>query len=269
MFIPLKQQNHTKGSITVEALMVLPIIIIIFSCFVYLIAYVSVVTTIKNDLHEKILKMAVYDYAIGFSLPSIVSLYNMEEKKDLHLSYVFCHSETFGNQITLVFDGVFNGYISKSSIHLSQTIYKFNGDNLDYDNENIWLLNNFTRGKKVETIFGGNLPRYFPTIDYYDELTGKVLSITSVNTTYKTYQTYIGLYERIINDINKLNSFTGIVFEDITIDSRDITQKEILVVLPTNPLNRAQLNAIDDLYGICSQFNIILTIKRYQKSLNE
>ncbi len=267
MFIPLKQHNHTKGSITVEALMVLPIVIIIFSCFLYLIAYISVVTTIKNDLHEKILKMAVNDYTIGFSLPTIVSLYDKEEKETLHLNYVFCHSETFGNQITLIFDGVFNGYVSTSKIHLTQTIHKFNGDHLDYYDENIWKLDNFTRGEKVEVLFGGNLPRYFPTIDYYDELTGKVLSITSVNTIYETYQTHIGLYERIIKDINKLNRFNGTIFEDISIDFRDITQKELLVVLPTNSLNREQLAVIDELMIVCKQYNILFTIKRYQKAL--
>ncbi|MCK5812004.1 MAG: hypothetical protein KAG94_03850 [Clostridiales bacterium] len=269
MFISLKQHNHTKGSITVEALMVLPIVIIIFSCFLYLIAYISVITTIKNDLHEKVLEMAVYDYAIGFSLPTIVRLYDKEQKDTRHLTYAFCHSETFGNQITLVFDGVFNGYVSTSKIHLSQTIYKFNGDHLDYDDEFIWELDNFTRGEKVEILFGGNLPRYFPTIDYYDELTGKVLSITSVNTTYETYQNYIGLYERIVKDINKLNSFKGTIFEDISIDYRDITQKELLVVLPTNSLNREQLAAIEELTIICKQFNILFTIKRYQKALIE
>ncbi|MBN2851994.1 MAG: hypothetical protein JXQ23_04585 [Clostridia bacterium] len=262
----LKKQQHTEGIITIEALISIPVILSVFACFVFLFSYMTTVLTLKKDLSDKACELAVSDYAFFTSFPSVLSLYDKNEREKMNLLYVFCYSETFGDDITLFLDCKYNGIIKKVNIHLSQKISKWKGDGINFSDVNVWTLSNAERGAAIEALYGGNLPAFFPVIDSYNEFTGTVTMISSIDTTYERYNNRDMFYDRIMEDISRMMSFTGASYGEVNIRSDYIENKQVILVFPTNPLNRMQLTVVEEVKRICEANDIQLLIKRYQLS---
>jgi len=263
----LKQYLNIKGIISVEALITVPIIIILFSTFIFYISYIKTVLQLTEDLNKKAYEFAVNDYKYHSSLPRIVKLYNEQTKRKMNIEYLFCYTNTLGDHITIYVDCIYNGYIKKSKIHLQQQIKKWKGDGINFSEINVWELSNYKRGIKIEEVFGGNLPRYFPTIDGYNQLTGEILLITSINSTSQSYKTYKNLYKRIIDEVEKLKTFKGTQFETYKISSEDISSRKLIVIFPTNSFSRVQLNVLEDIKRLCENKDIIFLVKRYQNAI--
>lgn len=62
----------------------------------------------------------------------------------------------------------------------------FGDEIIDNNEEDIWSLDNFTRGKKIREIFGANLPFNFPVIARFNS--GTATMIKSMDITTKSYQ---------------------------------------------------------------------------------
>jgi len=261
-----KIHYNTKGSITIEALIAISTIITVFACFIFIITYIKTTTKLKSDLNTKVYDIAIANYKYKVAIPSIIKLYDKEKLDQMNMEYFFCYSETLGDEITLYIDCVFNGYIKKIKIHLHQSIYKWKGDGISYSEKNVWTLSNIKRGLEIENIYGGNLPKYFPTIDGYNEYTGEIFLITSIDTTAKTYIGYDNFYKQLKENVLKLEHFNGAKYGDVKISKLDIDKKKLIIVLPKNPLNRIQIKVIDDIKKYCLLHNINFSIKRYQQS---
>ena len=65
------------------------------------------------------------------------------------------------------------------------------------------------RGRHIEDDLGHNLPSNFPTIDKYDDVTGKVTSIKSADLRLKSYRNPKNLKRKLEKDITKLGGFNG------------------------------------------------------------
>ncbi|MFD5599347.1 hypothetical protein ACFWHR_04750 [Leucobacter sp. NPDC058333] len=95
-----------------------------------------------------------------------------------------------------------------------------------------WPLGPATRGFELEARYGGNLPPSFPTIDKFDQLTGVATSIKSTDLAAKTYQDPNKLRRLITGYIDKMAGFNGKQFSGTNILSGDISERELLLIIP-------------------------------------
>lgn len=262
----LRKQQDTEGLITVEALISMPVIIMVFACFLFLLSYMTTVFTLKRELSEKACELSSSAYGFSYAFPSIIRLYDDKEREKLNLRYLFCYTETFGEDITIFLDATYDGVLRKVKIRLSQKISKWKGDGVNYKEENVWELSNAERGAAIENLYGGNLPDFFPVIDSYNEFTGTVTMISSIDTTFERYSHYDVFHDRIMEDVNRLISFYGAAYGEVEIKSDYIELKQMMIVLPVNPLDRIQLEVLDDVGRICRSHGVTLLVKRYQTS---
>lgn len=108
--------------------------------------------------------------------------------------------------------------------------------------DDIWELDNFTRGQKIRKIYGGNLPNNFPVIAKFEN--GQATMIKSVDFRKETYQTEGALSANIITMLQTLYAYQGQTMpygtDKIVILPSQIKKKELLLVIP----NAAQSNLI-------------------------
>ncbi len=131
--------------------------------------------------------------------------------------------------------------------------------------ESIWNLSNFERGKKIEELFGGNLPHFFPVADYYDH--GMVMSILSINHTKETYQSDAALRKTLEDFAKKLYNFNGGEYKGTVIPEGSIISREIKLVFPEDDFTSSQQNVIDNFITHANNMGIRVTIERYQKTV--
>ncbi len=127
----------------------------------------------------------------------------------------------------------------------------------------VWSFDNFTRGKMIRDIFGGDLPYDYPVIASFQD--GVALMIKSVDTTKSTYQDTERLKQEIRAMIEKLQAFQGVPGE---IEADAIKSKKLLLVVPENT-QPEQANALFESvrnYGVVHQIQV--EIQFYQESCN-
>lgn len=131
---------------------------------------------------------------------------------------------------------------------------------------NVWKLDKFKRGTVVENVFGGNLPKDFPTIDIYDEKAESVTMIVSVDTTLDSYQKGSDLKKKLKADAEKLIEFEGASAEGVTVNKSDYKTKKMLLVIPENVLNSQQMNALSEIGSFLGANNVKFETVSYQRS---
>lgn len=132
----------------------------------------------------------------------------------------------------------------------------------DYD---VWSLSSFKRGNEIDEFMGNNLGITFPVVD---KLENRVLtSIKSLDSSASTYTNRPNqIYNRIVEDLNKLNLFTEETGRSVTlydgtkttmsVTQRDYDKKVLQVVLPDRELTDAQVQAINDAKAYANSMNI-------------
>jgi hypothetical protein len=102
--------------------------------------------------------------------------------------------------------------------------------------DQVWLLDNFSRGQQLRRCLGGNLPADFPVIARF--LSGEALSIKSMDLTAPSYQEASVVLDRIGRQINDLAAFQGAVHhraqQTVAIAPAEITSRRLLLVIPDN-----------------------------------
>lgn len=111
----------------------------------------------------------------------------------------------------------------------------------------VWSFDNFTRGKILRDIFGGDLPYDYPTIASFKE--GTALMIKSIDITKSTYESGKKLASEVRNMIEKLSAFHGTegdsgVDPSLWISEGEIQTRKLLLVLPENPMSPVQSRAL-------------------------
>lgn len=131
--------------------------------------------------------------------------------------------------------------------------------------DDLWLLDNFTRGRKIRSLFDANLPFNFPVIARFGS--GKATMIKSLDTTAGSYGNSETLAETINGYVKELQSFNG--REEpwgsgkIVIRPEDIRQKELLLVIPENQLSPQAEQALNACTAKAASMGITLVVKRY------
>lgn len=142
------------------------------------------------------------------------------------------------------------------------------GDMPDYadseEADSIWLLSNFQRGKAIQSLYGRNLPTFFPEIDYFRD--GTVGSIRSIDHTKKTYADS-EIFRMVLNKILvQIADFSGASYGDTVIEPYMIRKRELILVLPENALSAVQETVLRAFERDCKDRGVILKIERYQRS---
>lgn len=131
----------------------------------------------------------------------------------------------------------------------------------------VWLKGNLERGQELRATFGANLPFSYPVIAKWSNQTAT--SIKSIDLTAPEYGTPGAVEEKINSEIDDLANFTGTPNgfgrEEILIREEDISQRELVVIIPENSPTQAyeellQCKAYADSKGV------ILIIKKHGES---
>ena len=110
------------------------------------------------------------------------------------------------------------------------------GDSKEEENKeitnSIWNdANDLNRGTTLQKEAGlRNLPRNFPVFSAFEN--GIATSSMSIDLRAKTYQTQSQLNTLIINRCKKINEFTEATNGGVTLTSKDITQRELVIIIP-------------------------------------
>lgn len=135
----------------------------------------------------------------------------------------------------------------------------------DKNEDNIWLLSNFERGRKIRKIFGANLPIGYQGISRFEN--GKATLIKSMDLTAPTYASPEETFKRIKRIIDGLIHYTGNDkpwgSQEIIIREEDIIQKELLLVIPKDKIENEIQKELDFLQHYAYFNNIAFTIVKY------
>ncbi|MDN5314558.1 MAG: hypothetical protein PWP10_3308 [Clostridiales bacterium] len=109
-------------------------------------------------------------------------------------------------------------------------------DELDNDlKDDIWNLDNFSRGRKIRELFGANLPASYPLIARFSE--GQATVIRSMDLTAPSYSDPDNAIAKAADDLAKLSNYKGHTsnrenWPDIL--PEDIIKKEYHLIVPDN-----------------------------------
>lgn len=137
--------------------------------------------------------------------------------------------------------------------------------------EDIWSLDNFSRGRLIRSRFGANLPLSFPVIAYFEA--GKAIMIKSLDTTAESYQTGDTLMKTLDGYISSMAKYKGQEepwgSKNIIIREDELLQKEILLVIPENEVTPYVRQILDECSQRASVMGVRLVIERYgTKNIN-
>ena len=142
-----------------------------------------------------------------------------------------------------------------------------NADASDSEGDDIWSKDNFTRGDYFRDQYGANLPKTFPVIDRFSN--GTCESIVSIDLTAPTYSTAAGILKKIKEEIDDLSAFNGadviISGDRYTVRSRDIRDKVLTVVVPTNSED-SSVAVISGLSAYAALNGVTVRIEQYGTS---
>jgi len=134
-------------------------------------------------------------------------------------------------------------------------------------NEDIWSLDNFTRGRKIREIFGANLPFTFPVIARYDNDTGTVMMIKSMDLTLTYYQNPSAVSKKIRLYIDELKAYKGQEVpwgkDKIVIKNSDIAKRQLTLVIPNNPINSEVEQEIEHCRLYAADNGVDLNVVKY------
>ncbi|MFO7612520.1 MAG: hypothetical protein R6W99_08585 [Clostridia bacterium] len=257
---------HTEGAITAEACVCSSAVIIIFALFLTIAGYCGCYAGVKSFLDEKARDTSALAYATGIYIPGVISSTGLAEETARQVKNLIIFHGQSGGEIYFIASYKYRSLFGDFGARVYSGFTKWEGDGRSEGGQSVWELPANTRGQKIEEIFGGGLPEYFPVIDGYDPMTGKAVAIVSIDTTLDTYKAGSGLINLLYEKIDGLADFRQGACDGFTITEKDIDHRELLVVIPENAMNRSQ----SDVFGQCVRYagtrGITMVLKRYQKA---
>ncbi|MBE7067097.1 MAG: hypothetical protein E7385_06055 [Ruminococcaceae bacterium] len=306
--------KEKKGSVSLEAAILLPLIIILFVVFICLINCVIAQDCINQSLYKTADFMSRYAFVynekgmktlekkVFEKIDELISEYIESEKiRDKIYQYIDFNKlveytdDLIYRQIAL---GVFHIYLNESELYKKGLLRieditfeesKFFNSNDDIvlkvkaksgmfhlksairigcwiggkfdssivSSDNVWDMDNFTRGRTLRDIFGGTLPYDYPVIAAYSNGTG--ISIKSIDHTAASYQTGNHFEMTIRQMIDKLADYKGD-------NNRPVTSRILILVMPENKMNINQNSSMSRIISYANTKNVFLDIQLYQES---
>lgn len=131
--------------------------------------------------------------------------------------------------------------------------------------EDIWSLDNLTRGKRIRELFGGNLPFSFPGLSAYKN--GKATLIRSMDTTAASYQTAEKVEAALKGYVDEIAEYPGQQTpwgsDKIVIMPEGISIRELIFVIPENEISAEVQSALQLCRSYADERSVSLRIIRY------
>lgn len=139
------------------------------------------------------------------------------------------------------------------------------GQETSAQEEEIWLLDNFSRGKKFREIYGANLPGDFPVIASFQD--GEAIMIKSIDLTAPSYHSLDAAAEEIMAMIDKLAAFQGASVSRqgrlFVISPEQIDSRRLLVIIPSNSPENGLSDQLSDLEAYANACQCIFQVVRH------
>ena len=265
MKLKLPSRNHIEGVITVETAVCSAAMILLFSLFFTITGYCRAYLSVKEFIDIKAQDTALLGYVLDIDVPGIISTEGFKNVKNGSVNNLMVFCENWGEEIKLNTSYTYASLIGNFRVSMNSYFTKWNSDTVE-NGESVWLLSPVERGKAIESIFGGGLPEFFPVIDAFDEISGHAASIVSADTTLDSYASGTELKNVLMQKADELASFKFGEYDETVITGKDIDSRELILIIPENPLNENQQSAINECYMYVSEISIILSVKRYQNA---
>lgn len=129
--------------------------------------------------------------------------------------------------------------------------------------EDIWSMDNFSRGSFFQSYFDSNLPQNYPVFSRFES--GHATRITSVDITAPSYQALQDLTNHVRKELEQVAAYEdpGTVWKrnPISFTGDDIRSRSLLLVFPTNERDEA-VRAVEDLRSYAKSLGVNLKIRR-------
>jgi hypothetical protein len=137
------------------------------------------------------------------------------------------------------------------------------------NDEDIWSLDNFTRGRKIRELFGANLPFTFPVIARYDNDSGTITMIKSMDLTLAYYQDPAVVSKKIRIYIDELKAYKGQETpwgrDKIVIKNSNIAKRQLTLVIPGNSIVSVVMKEIEQCRFYAANNGVDLNVVKYGK----
>ncbi len=249
--------------ISIEAVISSMVVITVFAVFLTVVGYFSALKSVNDFIHSKAETIAVVSHGAKMDLHGVIDSKGYKNIKNGRVENLFLTYVTQGDEIRIFAFFYYKGLLGKFRMKSECCVTVWHGD-VQKNEKTVWDLSPIERGKKIEEIFGSDLPEFFPVLDSFEPVTGHAISITSIDTTAKQYETGIKIKEVILEKAAELRRFTYAECEDIIIRDMDIDSKELIIVLPQNSLSNIQRKYLEEVLSTVKNYGMEINLKRYQ-----
>lgn len=129
--------------------------------------------------------------------------------------------------------------------------------------EDVWSMDNFSRGEFFQEYYGANLPQKYPVFSIYEN--GHATSIMSVDITAPTYESLKNLSSVIRSELDAIASYDdpGAIWRrnPASFMGSDIRSRSLILVFPTNERNEAY-RVVEELRPYAQSLGVNLKLKR-------
>ena len=137
------------------------------------------------------------------------------------------------------------------------------------DEEEIWQLDNFSRGRRFRQLYGANLPDDFPVIASFSA--GEAVMIKSIDLTAPTYKSEHEVRRTICRMIDDLSAFMGAQYvrsdQQVSITAESIKSRRLLLIIPENSRQSWLSNLLSEVAGYAEACSVILDVVSHGTSL--
>ena len=170
--------------------------------------------------------------------------------------------------LCLAYDLATPAGISRRRIDVVVPLWIGRGEPAADAGDQIWLMDNFSRGKSLRQLFGANLPADFPVLARFDN--GDATAIKSMDLTAPTYQNPDEIRFLIGRQISQLAVFPGAVRKRgdqvWRVAESDIQTRRLLLVIPQNCRQSWLPDLWRELTQLAATRDVSLDIRAYGSS---
>ncbi|MBN1623478.1 MAG: hypothetical protein JW903_03835 [Clostridia bacterium] len=261
----MKSTVNTRGTVSAEAAIGSASMILFFAVFISLAGYFVTAAQVKSIAFDKAVESSITMYAADIVLP--VTMYYRPvgvKYPEMAKNLVFL-GITSEESVKIIASYKYPSIFGDIKTTLSSVCPLWCGDGKSAaDEECVWNLAPNERGRRIEQLFGGNLPEFFPIIDSFDFISGEAICILSIDTTLEVYKTENEIRKVIEEEAEKLRNFSSGASGGVKINPNDISSRKLLVVIPQNQLSDDQENMLEDIVFATMDSGIQVEVKRFQ-----
>lgn len=258
-------KKDTDGYVTAEACIGVAVLISLISLFLFLTGYLEAIYFLREQTNQKVREISLQEYATGILFLFPGPVVTQEEKARYRIGEAVTMLQPGSSNLVLMTSFTYEGLWGRVEGRVSASVSRWAGDGV-VTGTNVWDLPPMERGVEIQRRFGGNLPKYFPVLDIFDSATGTATVIVSMDTTLPSYLDGRGMVRLLRPLMEKFHSFQRGDRDGTIITREDISRKIVVLVIPENPLEPVQLDALKEMSEAARIMGMEFRVQRFQKS---